>query len=263
MINFSAIDYRSRFGKTLRLPLKLLPGSFVMPIVSGPIKGMKWQVGTSDHGCWLGTYELAKLKEIERWLRPGMTVYDIGANAGIYTLFFSRAVGPEGRVFAFEPLGENSVNLLHHIQLNRLENVVLTQAALASCSAMSSFQLGSIGNSMGKLTTGNTQLRVPTVSMDELITKHNFPLPDLIKMDVEGAESEVLCGASALLSQRATVWFIALHGDQQKELCQNVLTSYGYRIFSMDGEMITAPLVNSSYDEIYALPPAEKSSSEA
>jgi hypothetical protein len=89
-VNWSAIDRRSILGRFLRLPLRLLPRGLVITIRRGPAKSMKWLVGSSDHGCWLGTYELDKQQALTQFVRTGMTVYDVGAQAGFYTLFFSR-----------------------------------------------------------------------------------------------------------------------------------------------------------------------------
>ena len=75
-------------GRLIRLPLKLIPKSKVMSIRSGPTKGMKWIVGNGIHGCWLGTYELDKQNAMMKYLKPGMTVYDIGANSGFIRFCF-------------------------------------------------------------------------------------------------------------------------------------------------------------------------------
>jgi hypothetical protein len=96
MINWTDIDLGSRRGQLIRLPARLLPKSAVMHIQRGPARGMRWISGSATHGCWLGTYELPKQALVERLVRPGMTVYDIGAQAGFYTLVFSRLVGSAG-----------------------------------------------------------------------------------------------------------------------------------------------------------------------
>lgn len=192
-INWSGIKNNSVIGKLLRLPLRMIPHSMVMRILSGPCRGMKWIAGSSNHGCWLGTYELEKQKAIRRFIKPGMIIYDIGAHAGIYSLLFSKLVGPNGKVFAFEPFAENVVNILKHIRLNRLNNVNLIQSSLSDKSGLVSFLIGK-SSSMGSITHTHTYLQVPTFSLDELVFNFDFPMPDLIKMDVEGAEAMVLEG---------------------------------------------------------------------
>src|SRR5580698_11236472 len=96
------IDDRA-ISRTIRMPGRLIPKSAIFRIRKGPNKGFKWVAGSSVHSCWLGTYELRKQYQLERRIRPGMTVYDIGANAGFYTLLFSRLVGATRTVYAFEP----------------------------------------------------------------------------------------------------------------------------------------------------------------
>src|SRR4051794_37935389 len=123
MINWSAIEPRSFVGRLVRVPAHAIPARTVMRIRRGPARGMKWIAGSSIHGCWLGTYELEKQQVLERFVRPGMTVYDIGANAGFYTLFFSSLVGDTGRVFAFEPCPYAARFLIDHVQMNGLSNV--------------------------------------------------------------------------------------------------------------------------------------------
>jgi len=60
MLNFSKISSDSIIGKFLRFPLKLLPQNMIVPIIQGKLRGKKWIVGSSNHGCWLGSYEYEK-----------------------------------------------------------------------------------------------------------------------------------------------------------------------------------------------------------
>jgi FkbM family methyltransferase len=191
-LNWSAIDNHSLAGRALRAPLRLLPPSAVMKIRRGPAKGLKWIAGSSEHGCWLGTYELPKQNLLERLVRPGMTVYDIGAQAGFYTLCLSRMVGETGRVFAFEPFADNVRNLLEHVRMNGLRNVRIVQAAVAGCSGVRGFTTdqNACGNA---LAGGDAGLLVPTVGLDLL----SLPPPHLIKMDIEGGELEADAGKRA------------------------------------------------------------------
>lgn len=252
-INWSGIKSNSVIGKLLRLPLRMIPHSMVMRILSGPCRGMKWIAGSSNHGCWLGTYELKKQKAILRFIKPGMIIYDIGAHAGIYSLLFSKVVGLKGKVFAFEPFAENAANCLRHIRLNRLNNVDLIQSSLSNKSGLVSFLIAK-SSSMGSITHTHTHLQVPAFSLDELVFNFNFPIPDLIKMDVEGAEARVLEGAQRVMTNKKIVIFIALHGNEQKRLCQSILLKKGYQLFWLNGDKVEGRLEDYKSDEIYALP---------
>lgn len=244
------INPNSLFGKFLRLPFRLLPGRAIVPILGGVNKGHKWRVGSSIHGCWLGTYESDKQELMKLLVKPGMIAYDIGANAGFYSLALARLVGNGGAVCAFEPLAENAANILDHLRLNKCSNITLYQVAVADQNGLFTFHVAE-SNAMGYL-GGGGEYWVPTVAIDTLLETNKLPVPDVVKMDVEGAESKVLEGAKKLLGMQKTVWVIALHSAGQREKVGRILTGYGYRIFRLDGSAIIPENIDT--DEIYALP---------
>ena len=143
MINWSGISSSTAFGRFLRLPLRFIPKNLWLPILQGPMKGMRWISGSSNAGCWLGSYELANQEAHQRIIRPGMTVFDIGANVGFYSLFFSRLVGERGQVMAFEPFAENVSYLLRHIRKNNCRNIQVYQTAVSDKIGLAQFFAGS------------------------------------------------------------------------------------------------------------------------
>lgn len=247
----SRIPADTLIGRFLRLPLRLLPAQAVVSVKSGINQGMKWVVSSSIHGCWLGHYEHDQQQLVRRLIQPGMKVLDVGANAGFYTLAFSRLVGSTGHVWAFEPFAENASNLRRHLELNGISNVTLIQAAVADKGGMTSFRAG-LNNSMGAIADGGGDYLVPAVALDELLDSGLIPVPDVIKMDVEGAESRVLEGARGMLTQKKTSLLIALHGAEQWRACRSLLKEAGYDVFSLNGEPI--PHGAAVPEEIHALP---------
>ena len=97
-MNFSGISNKKLLGKLLRFPFRFIPTDMRMPILQGRLKGKKWIVGSSNHGCWLGSYEYEKRLVFEKTVTKGSIVFDIGAHVGFYTLLASVLVGPGGRV---------------------------------------------------------------------------------------------------------------------------------------------------------------------
>ncbi len=243
------VSNESFLGKLVRLPLRLIPRGWVVTVKGGINKGASWIVGASTHGCWLGSYEADTQELVARLVRPGMTVWDLGANAGFYTLAFARLAGVSGRVYAFEPLAENVANLLAHIRLNEVGNATVIQAALGRTSGLSAFRTAE-SNSMGRVSREETGYLVPSISMDDFLESHPGARPDLIKIDVEGAESEVLAGGQRFLQQAAPEIVLATHGEQQGKACAEILTSFGYSLFRLDGAAVTAAA--SRTDEIHA-----------
>jgi FkbM family methyltransferase len=239
-------------GRLVRWPLRLVPRGAVLHVRSGPLQGARWVAGSSVHGCWLGTYERDKALAVMGAIRPGGVAYDVGANAGYYTLLLSRRVGPEGRVVAFEPLPGNLASLLRNIELNEVTNTTVFASAVSAADGWVGFQPGA-NNAVGHLGSGADQLRVATVSLDAAISR-GLPPPDLVKMDVEGAEADVLAGASVLLAMRRTTWFVSLHGAGPREACVGLLRSSGYELTDVAGQQL-GDAQGWQGDELVARPP--------
>jgi FkbM family methyltransferase len=242
---------QSLAGRLLRLPLRLIPDGLDVPVVSGPNRGLKWRTGSSVHGCWLGTYERDKVELLSRFVKPGMVAYDIGANAGYYTLLLSRLVGPSGKVYSFEPLPANLVNLTHHVLENRLANCHVVQGAASDRDGLASFQIAA-SSSMGSIGGGDSALQVSTFTLDSLVAGAGLPPPDFVKLDVEGAEGLVLAGAVGILRSRPSTWFVALHGESPALASVEALVLCGFEVFDLDGGRVDMARAGS-LDEVYAV----------
>lgn len=96
MINFSSISSSKFIGRMLRLPLRLVPRELEVRILQGPLRRKRWIARSSEHGCWLGSYEAAKQERMIEFVRPGMVCWDVGANVGFYTLLLAELVGGAG-----------------------------------------------------------------------------------------------------------------------------------------------------------------------
>jgi FkbM family methyltransferase len=157
-----------------------------------------------------------------------MTAWDIGANVGLYSLAGAKAVGSSGRVCAFEPIPRNLEYLRRHTELNGLTNVDVVPAAVSDAS-------GTVRMSEGQTPCechmdAEGQFEVPAISLDSWQRETGAPLPGVIKIDVEGAETQVLRGASQTICHSRPVIFLALHGEQQRHDCATLLTEWGYEI---------------------------------
>jgi FkbM family methyltransferase len=250
-MNFSGISDKSLAGRILRLPLRVIPQETALPILQGKLRGLKWIAGSSNHGCWLGSYEYDKRKAFERTVAEGSVVYDIGANVGFYTLLASVLVGPKGKVFAFEPVPRNLRYLKQHLRINGIKNVSVIEAAVADRDGMAQFDTGP-NASMGHLAADGS-LTVRTLTLDGMVAKGELPPPDYLKIDVEGAELLVLSGAAFLLENTRPTVFLATHGQDVHQKCCRLLESFGYQLRAVNGNN----LERSS--EIIALPGPRRS----
>jgi FkbM family methyltransferase len=233
-MNFSGLSQESFLGELLRLPLRILPGGLRLPILQGGFRGKWWIVAAGHYGCWLGSYEYEKRRLFEAEVNRGHTVYDLGAHAGYYTLLASVLVGPEGKVFAFEPLPQNLFYLKEHMRINRLKNVTVIEAAVSDHNGRVRFGEGP-DRYTGKIAPDGS-IVVQAVSLDSYVSEHGLPAPDLIKMDVEGAELAALTGAKSLLARHHPKIFLAVHGEDLRRQCRDFLASLGYRLRGLDRE---------------------------
>jgi FkbM family methyltransferase len=213
-------------GRLIRLPLAFVPKNMIVRVPTGINKGSRWVTGTgTSNGCWIGTYEADHMSVLPRLVRPGMIAYDVGANAGYYTLALSRLVGDLGRVYAFEPGAQTASALRRHIQLNRLNNVTLVQAAVTDRPGLVGFQ--------GFQVVSDIDYVVPSISLDGFVAM-GYPAPSFVKMDIEGAELAALSGSRSILSCNA-LWMMATHSDELREQCRCIMAEYGYRFTGFDG----------------------------
>jgi len=236
MIAFSKLSADSAIGRVARLSLRCVPRSAVFTILQGPGRGLRWVVGSSNHGCWLGSYEIDKQNYFRHCVKPGMICYDIGANAGFYTLLLSKLVGPAGHVFAFEPVPENCLALKRHLALNEIRNVTLIECAVGDSDGTAGFELGAL-NSLGRLNSGGG-LEVQIRTLDSLISMRRIVPPDVMKIDVEGAEAQVLRGARRLLASASPIISVATHGAAAHSECIDLLRANGFTVDGMGGRAI-------------------------
>jgi FkbM family methyltransferase len=216
----------------------------VMPILSGPLRGRWFGLFTGSRFV-LGRYggrEAALLAEITR---PGDVVFDLGAHVGYLTLLAAKAAGEKGRVFAFEPSPLNLVFLGHHVRLNRLANVRLMPCAVGRTVGRRAFDTAR-GSGRGGLKNGGAagaEPMVEVVGLDEMVHAGRLPRPDVIKMDIEGAEAEALRSAEWIFTNARPKLLLSTHGDAVRAECKALLAGWGYGLSPMtESDFLATPL---------------------
>ncbi len=230
-MNFSQIPHTSFVGKWSRIMLRILPPSMQMPIFQGKLRGRKWIIGSSEHGCWLGSYEWDKQKLFERTVLADSVVYDIGANVGFYTLLSSVLVGTKGHVYSFEPLPRNIEYLKLHLSINTITNVSVIEAAVSYHIGIIKFVTGT-SSGTGRI-DASCELTLRAISLDDLWLNGKLPPPNFIKIDIEGSELLALHGAERLLRASSPTIFLATHGEAIHKQCCDFLISLGYYLSSI------------------------------
>jgi FkbM family methyltransferase len=205
------------------------------PVVRGPLRGKRFILGSAageggGASVYINGVEPLKTKALLGILEPGQIVFDIGANIGYYTLLASQQVGPSGRVLAFEPFVRNIAYLQRHVLLNGADNVTVVPIACAERSALERFVMGTdcaTGHLSSESTPQQESLIVATTTVDDVVREIGLR-PDVMKVDVEGAEQRVLLGAAKTLADARPILLLGTHSPALRTACTTYLLGLGY-----------------------------------
>ena len=179
-------------------------------------------------------------REIEfwrTWLKPGMTVLDIGANVGVYTFSAAKRVGSEGCVIAIEPYAPCVRCLNETKQLNQFDWVKIYAGAASSRSGTASLKLYAASELNEIITDSSAQTAhtqtVNCITLDELMFREELSRVDFIKLDAEGHELDILAGASKLIAVfQPTILYENIAGSKGSNLAvANTLRAIGYQLY--------------------------------
>ena len=199
---------RALLKRLMALALRTMPGDHLTSRLPG---GERVRVDSAYRHLGWNAEEYAAFKGCTR---RGATVLDIGANVGAYTVLFAQWVGSSGRVYAFEPASASRAGLTRHVAINGFADrvTVRPEAITAKTGRQAFVDVATHGGN--RLTTARDvgTVDVPVISIDEFCRIANLR-PDVMKIDVEGAELDVLRGARQTIAQRGSALslFVELH----------------------------------------------------
>lgn len=220
------------FRVTLKDHIKLAFVGWTSRIKAGPLAGYRW-IAVSGGRFVRGTYEPDSTAVFLQHVRPGAVVFDIGAHVGYYSVLASHLAGPSGRVFAFEPRPFNLQCLLRHKELNSLPQLEAFDVCVGASAGSARFE-SRTGSGTGHLAPDG-DLAVKVISLDDWLREGRLVAPDFIKIDVEGAEREVLEGARELLRERRPKLLLSLHSGALNAWAQAHLRALGYQLSYVQG----------------------------
>ncbi|MHB8503924.1 MAG: FkbM family methyltransferase [Candidatus Acidiferrales bacterium] len=273
-----------RIGRFLASPAKrkyitmALRARRVFPEMPIPLRlgfGAWWlaEKGALDHELMYNGFEETEVRFVQRLLRPGMTVLDIGAHHGLYTVLTAKRVGRRGRVIAFEPSPRECRRLAKHVRVNRCRNVEVEACALGNQCGEAEFYVvdgfRDWGNSLRRpaVPEPTRQVRVPVRRLDDVLAERGIGHVDFLKLDAEGGELAVLEGAKRLLQTAPRPAILAEVEDIRtrpwgyaaREIMQ-LLARWNYRwfAFSETGTLYPASPDDESYDANFVALPEER-----
>ena len=237
-------------ARGLLRPLRPLTGRGELAILGGLAVRLRIDArafapwGAQAYAVLTGTHEIGVQQALIRSVRAGDHVWDVGANIGYLALVAARIVGPGGRVVAIEPDASCAAAIRANAALNGLDAIEVVEAAAASRSGVAELvvvrdRLWTRLASVGDHHEGEARVEVRTVALDDV----DGPPPTIVKIDVEGAELDVLAGMSRLLRDARPLVICEMHG-LNAEFCA-VMEAAGYTVTNLDGpEPVPAAGVN-------------------
>lgn len=213
--------------------------SQIVEVQTGIIQGMKLDLSPrSESGYYLGTHEPDLQESLPRFIKPGMTVFDIGANIGFFAVAAAKLVGPSGKVVAFEPNPAVVERLRKNVELNDLaERVKIEQSAVGDFDGTAEFcfaltHLQGRFSDLPYVPQGAESTPVPCCKIDTYVTSTQV-VPDVVILDVEHAEGRALRGMQSVLQRYKPLVFVEMHGQEAIREAYGEITNADYRLFKL------------------------------
>ncbi len=182
------------------------------------------------------THEKELMLRLPEVVKPGSVVYDVGANIGLYAIVFSQLTGSKGHVYCFEPNPLCGYFLTQNLKENRISNCSVLPFAASDKVGSLDFKLnyGNLAVGIGKtsdyfcLKPGHV-IGVRAAPIDDLMSDYNLRRPDVIKIDVEGAEGAVVAGLLKTIALLRPTLILELHGIGAAQVVLRQLAQFPYR----------------------------------
>jgi FkbM family methyltransferase len=219
------------------LVVPLLPPEgveFLLPVPSGGSVRVGYRETIGLSSLLHGTFEKGELEFVSHYLHPGNNVMDIGANIGLFAVVMGRAIGQTGVVMAFDPVPGNIWRLKSNLSGNGISSEAVYELALGSANERLDLKMSddtayaSIHTVEHGLGNGRV-IQVDVRRLDDVWHERGCPVISFVKMDVEGAELEVIRGGVEMLSRCHPTMLIEANTSQHLAKLNEALRPFGYR----------------------------------
>jgi len=209
----------------------------VVTIAAGPAAGMRVGLHLASNDYRRGDIEVPVQQAVASLLEPGDVFFDVGANVGFFTLVAAGSVDGDATFVAFEPRAD----VARALESNLRRNDVVGSVRVAAVGAHTGVAPLLVAEHPGGATIEATKAydttrieEVPQVSIDDLVERGEVPVPDLVKIDVEGAEPAVVRGMMRTLALERTIVVYEIdaptpgEAEAQFDEVDALLSSLGY-----------------------------------
>ena len=203
-------------------PIRSIP----IRIRGGPIDGARWSMAASPRRYRAGDYEAERFTTIQRLVKPGDVFWDIGAHFGYASLTAGRIVGNEGAIVCVEPSPYNRWFLQKHLAWNGINATVLPYALGDQDNVQVQFG-GERTSTTFRVGQGSSKVTVRT--LPSLIKQYQLRTPTVIKLDIEGNESNAMRAAADVLQQNMAL-LVSVHSYNDYHTCSEILVKRGFTV---------------------------------
>ena len=207
------------------------PASFAYRLPHGETIDLSYREDLGTLVLFHGGYEDREIAELCKYIAPGGTAFDVGANIGLSALEFSRTIGADGKVIAFEPHPDTAARLRANLDRNEAGNVEIVQTAVGAAPGTITFNESSDATLSSATVIPRNLVRsfdVPVTTVDLAWADKGKPVVSVLKIDVEGGELAVLQGATQLLARDHPAILLEAWGAEQLDPIHALLDSAGY-----------------------------------
>lgn len=214
-------------------------------IEQGVGRGLRFDPGPSNPEYARGSNERPVQDALASIAGEGSVVFDVGANVGFFTVLAAHLVGPIGQVVAFEPVPSNAGYVRRNAALNRLDNVSVVEKAVGDRVGRASLTLarfsgGAVLTHAGRPPDAAETIEVDIISIDQAVSTGAVPVPEVIKIDVEGAELDVFRGLEKTMRDHRPTIICEVDAASEStaaetlSACTDFVTQRGYQVSMLE-----------------------------
>jgi FkbM family methyltransferase len=240
------MDSLNRPRQALRRLARVMGREQVMTVTGGVGAGLRIGSRYASADYRTGTNELPVQEALRDLLGAGDTFFDVGSNIGFFALIGAKQVGPRGQVHAFEPVADIAEAARLNASRNGLDMVTVHTVAVADIPSgyvelmLAAHPGGATLSTTDEPNDLSGRLPVPVTTLDQLVAEGRCPVPDVVKIDVEGAEMQVLDGMARQLAGRRPALVCELDAPDTIALEAKVV-AWRARMASVDYDVVDLP----------------------